>query len=464
MSQFSNFLSKLNIDQGGVDVAMKKKTVHISGKEVSFYNKLFDLVDYDEDDKIDGKEGAQFLRRSGLDNDVLGEIWKLAGNGKNKPTLSRNGWMVACKLVACAQEEGEPSIKAIADTDFELADFNLGTDSTYSEDLTLPNGDKTFEIVVAKPHTVGTVLNKHTEYAITVKTSMENYPESELTVNRRYSDFEWLFNRLTRTFPGRVIPPIPEKQTRNRFDKDFVEGRRLGLQKFLDEVTRDPMFAVTYDVQVFLTASSEGMNAARSVLPAGDGALTDMMNKAVAATRTGMSKVIETTTGNALETVDQNAEFGDVEYNLVKYSEQMRKVIVAEEKMVQTQATSAKALMDAAGYFTNFVMVARTFEDVDALDYFTKVSDNLKEVGNFKKLDSNATNEGLITDLRGFSGKAMSVCQVIHNRERCVKDVEKQEAAVEKAKEEPFRLGNDTLSVEIRKSGNQRPRHGGKRD
>ena len=333
MSQFSNFLSKLNIDQGGVDVAMKKKTVHISGKEVSFYNKLFDLVDYDEDDKIDGKEGAQFLRRSGLDNDVLGEIWKLAGNGKNKPTLSRNGWMVACKLVACAQEEGEPSIKAIADTDFELADFNLGTDSTYSEDLTLPNGDKTFEIVVAKPHTVGTVLNKHTEYAITVKTSMENYPESELTVNRRYSDFEWLFNRLTRTFPGRVIPPIPEKQTRNRFDKDFVEGRRLGLQKFLDEVTRDPMFAVTYDVQVFLTASSEGMNAARSVLPAGDGALTDMMNKAVAATRTGMSKVIETTTGNALETVDQNAEFGDVEYNLVKYSEQMRKVIVAEEKI-----------------------------------------------------------------------------------------------------------------------------------
>ena len=51
MSQFSNFLSKLNIDQGGV-VAMKKKTVHISGKEVSFYNKLFDLVDYDEDDKV----------------------------------------------------------------------------------------------------------------------------------------------------------------------------------------------------------------------------------------------------------------------------------------------------------------------------------------------------------------------------------------------------------------------------
>ena len=75
--------------------------------------------------QIDGKEGAQFLRRSGLDNDVLGEIWKLAGNGKNKPTLSRNGWMIACLLVACAQQEGEPSIKAIASEDFELPDFAL---------------------------------------------------------------------------------------------------------------------------------------------------------------------------------------------------------------------------------------------------------------------------------------------------------------------------------------------------
>ena len=37
-------------------------------------------------------------------------------------------------------------------------------------------------------------------------------------------------------------------------------------------------------------------------------------------------------------------------------------------------------------------------------------------------------------------------------------------SVVQKAKEEPFRLGNDTLSVEVKKGGNQRPRHGGKRD
>ena len=301
--------------------------------------------------------------------------------------------------------------------------------------MTLPDGDKTFEISIAKPHTVGTMFNKHTEYAISVKTTMENYPVDNLKVNRRYSDFEWLFNRLTRTFPGRVIPPIPEKQSRNRFDKDFVEGRRLALQKFIDEVTRDPTFAVTYDVQVFLTASSEGMSAARSIMPGGDGAVLDIVNKAVAATRSGVNKVIESTTGNAIDMVDQTAEFGDVEYNLVKYSEQMKKVISAGERMVASEANAAKAWIDMSGSFSQFVVVARTFETVDGLDYFTKVSDNLKEIGNYEKFDSNAQNEGLITDLRMFSGKAMSVCQVIHNRDRAMKEIDKAEKAIDKAKD-----------------------------
>lgn len=60
MSGFSNMLSKLNIDQGGVDIPMKKKTVHVSGKEVSFFNKIFDMVDYDSDDKVWDESG--FLR------------------------------------------------------------------------------------------------------------------------------------------------------------------------------------------------------------------------------------------------------------------------------------------------------------------------------------------------------------------------------------------------------------------
>ena len=31
---------------------MKKKTDHVTGKEVNYFNKIFDIVDYDEDDKV----------------------------------------------------------------------------------------------------------------------------------------------------------------------------------------------------------------------------------------------------------------------------------------------------------------------------------------------------------------------------------------------------------------------------
>lgn len=52
MSQFSNMLSKINIDQGGMDIRMKKKLVHVSGKEVNYFTKIFEIVDYDEDEKV----------------------------------------------------------------------------------------------------------------------------------------------------------------------------------------------------------------------------------------------------------------------------------------------------------------------------------------------------------------------------------------------------------------------------
>ena len=39
--------------------------------------------------------------------------------------------MIACMLVACAQQDGEPSIKAIAGNSYELPDFALAPDSDY---------------------------------------------------------------------------------------------------------------------------------------------------------------------------------------------------------------------------------------------------------------------------------------------------------------------------------------------
>ena len=64
-----------------------------------------------------------------------------------------------------------------------------------------------------------------------------------ISVNRRYSDFTWLYQRLSRAeLPGSFIPMIPHKRTIGRGDvsPEFLEERRGNLQVFLEGVFAMP--------------------------------------------------------------------------------------------------------------------------------------------------------------------------------------------------------------------------------
>ncbi|KAK8805346.1 hypothetical protein WA158_002002 [Blastocystis sp. Blastoise] len=439
-NKLTNVFSMVGIDQGGVDINMKKGDVHVTGVEVSFFNKTFDIVDTDADDKIAGKEGSQFLRRSGLDDDTLADIWKLACNGKSKPTLSRNGWMIACKLVAVAQEDGEPSMKKLfKDHDYKLPNFALELDSDYTENIQLPtDGSAAIVASIEKPHTVGTFMNKHTEYSINVQTKMSNFPEGKIKVSRRYSDFEWLNLRLKHKFMDHVIPPIPEKQNRNRFAKDFVEGRLLGLQNFVNEVIADPTLVCTYEVQVFFTVSSEGMAAVRAVLPDGEDVLTETFNKALNATKMGVKTALEAATGTSIDIKDEleESEFREAEGSLVNYSDIIKNSVTAGDKLVANQKNTARELQCISAYYINFMKVARTYESEEALDFFTQTGEQVRIMSDMLRDDAEAQHGGIVTTFRYLQGKAGSVRAVMKNRTRAEKAVLKAEKAVSKKEEE----------------------------
>ena len=72
------------------------------------------MLDNDADEQVGGSEGAMFLRRSGLSNEQLREVWRLASGGTSKQRLSREDWLIACKLVAAVQHKGvEPAVASI---------------------------------------------------------------------------------------------------------------------------------------------------------------------------------------------------------------------------------------------------------------------------------------------------------------------------------------------------------------
>ncbi|KOO25931.1 sorting nexin 1 [Chrysochromulina tobinii] len=98
-------------------------------------------------------------------------------------------------------------------------------------------------------------------YEVRTKTSLPQYVNSEFAVTRRFRDFDWLHTQLVATFPGAIVPPLPEKHaaqvatykvTAQQQSAAFLEERRSQLQRFLQRLVAHPMIHTAPDLQAFL--------------------------------------------------------------------------------------------------------------------------------------------------------------------------------------------------------------------
>lgn len=77
---------------------------------------------------------------------------------------------------------------------------------------------------------------------------------SHTAVFRRYSDFAWLYDRLIKERGGAIMPPLPEKQAVARFSPEFIEDRRMRLERFLRRVVVHPELGDAPSLDIFLRA------------------------------------------------------------------------------------------------------------------------------------------------------------------------------------------------------------------
>ena len=79
-------------------------------------------------------------------------------------------------------------------------------------------------------------------------------------VQRRYSDFIWLRDSLNAIFPMEVLPYLPKKKiTNKRFEKNFIEKRQKGLQKFLNDILKNEKFKSTKILSSFLSCAERNL-------------------------------------------------------------------------------------------------------------------------------------------------------------------------------------------------------------
>uniref|UniRef100_D8Q1I6 Sorting nexin MVP1 n=1 Tax=Schizophyllum commune (strain H4-8 / FGSC 9210) TaxID=578458 RepID=D8Q1I6_SCHCM len=92
----------------------------------------------------------------------------------------------------------------------------------------------------------GFILNRYTVYQIT---SSRGSP-----VTRRYSEFVYLWEVLTRRYPFRLFPALPPKRIGP--DEYFIEQRRRGLARVLNFIVNHPVIKDDALLGVFLTEPS----------------------------------------------------------------------------------------------------------------------------------------------------------------------------------------------------------------
>ncbi|TFJ85756.1 hypothetical protein NSK_003260 [Nannochloropsis salina CCMP1776] len=94
--------------------------------------------------------------------------------------------------------------------------------------------------------------------------SRSEFQAPRTSVLRRYSDFNWLHMKLSHSFPGCILPPLPEKAMVGRFEAPFVEARRRALERYLLRVVKHPELGKSSDLVLFLQANEAKLEHAKA--------------------------------------------------------------------------------------------------------------------------------------------------------------------------------------------------------
>ncbi|GAA0139754.1 scaffold/adaptor protein [Lithospermum erythrorhizon] len=98
--------------------------------------------------------------------------------------------------------------------------------------------------------------NSYYSYLITTLTDLEEYGGDEFSVRRRFRDVVALSDRLGEVYRGFFVPVRPDRgvvESRVMQKGEFLEQRRVALEKYLRKLANHPVIRRSEELRVFLT-------------------------------------------------------------------------------------------------------------------------------------------------------------------------------------------------------------------
>ncbi|KAG2780883.1 hypothetical protein PC129_g8396 [Phytophthora cactorum] len=421
---------------GEFNIAFVNGPIKFHSEEGVLYSRLFHIVDTDADGYIGGTEGAAFIRRARLMNDANREIWRLASGGKSQEKLNKDCWFVAMKLVALVQSTGKCQMQSLYSGDpLPLADFQLEqpVDNVLPEE-TAPDFERSFVVSVSTPVVVGSGYSRYTQYVISTKTNCSHFPCTTAQVKRRFSDFEWLQQRLLTQFRGTIIPPLPEKRWTGNMDATFVEERRQALEHFINEVCSHEKLSQTLELQIVLTASTEGLIAGKELLKVASIAATYVPTPASVSSLWSSLKDGVFLSSNVqqveIKTDDDYARIGQ---HIDEYEKRIRDVTRCSDIVYAAQRSEGYEMSRFGSYLS--ALSEHEKRDSDMKQLAEVAGDHFETVSNIYQDQLDKLLSMYVSIVRYQAGKVDAVKAVMHNRESAIYEVQQANASMQRNKE-----------------------------
>jgi sorting nexin-1/2 len=166
--------------------------------------------------------------------------------------------------------------------------YSSSCDEEYDPDEA---SDTFIQVTISDPQKVGEGMSSYMAYRITTKTNLKHFKRNNFTVIRRFSDFLGMHEKISEKHSplGRIIPPAPEKNlvgsTKVKLGqsvgvpinspaanidgpengangnaetgREFINQRRLALERFMNRIVSHPVLRRDSDVVEFLESNRD---------------------------------------------------------------------------------------------------------------------------------------------------------------------------------------------------------------
>jgi hypothetical protein len=201
---------------------------------------------------------------------ILSRAWGTVSKHKNDDIVLEQ-WLLLCKVLAHIQShQNETTDLEIMLRTTSLLQLFLSTtvsalELPYRSSSSSSSSSSSLDIDVIGWREIGEGIQKFVIYQIRYVTSLLCFSKLEWEVSRRYSDFKFLADRLSR-YEGALVPPLPPKQMINSLYQDLPVQRSQELSLFLKNIARHPVLFGVLEFRIFLEASQKGFDSFKQMI------------------------------------------------------------------------------------------------------------------------------------------------------------------------------------------------------